>query len=233
MARELDPVVDELRSQLGLPEGYEDPGVGMFGLRNRVMAIGDAFVEVVSPVQDGTTAGRYLDRVGGDGGYMVIFQLDDAEAARARAAELGVREVWHLDLEDISGTHFHPADMRGAIVSIDEARPAETWHWAGPEWTGQAGTGAPGRLEGVRITVENPGEVAERWGRILGVAPAGVGESVRLDLDADTYVAFDAITSGDAEKLADIVVSVPEEIRRGRAAVEIGGARFALRSAAS
>jgi hypothetical protein len=227
-AREIDPVVAELRSELGLGEGYEDPGVAMFGLRNRVLALGDAFIEVVSPAQDGTTAGRYLDRQGGDAGYMVMFQIDDLEGARARAKEMGIRVVWEMDLPDISGTHLHPADMRGAIVSLDRPDPAETWHWAGPDWTGQAGTGAPGRLEGVRMTVAEPVQTAERWARVLGVEVSGGEPSPRLELDG-SFVAFDALTMDDSEKLADVVVSVPEDVRRGRAAVEIGGARFALR----
>jgi hypothetical protein len=68
VARDLDAVVAELREALGLGEPFRDPGVGAFGLRNAVMALGDTFVEVVSPVREGTSAGRHLDRRGGDGG---------------------------------------------------------------------------------------------------------------------------------------------------------------------
>ena len=37
---------------------FRDPGVAAFGLQNAVMPIGRTFLEVVSPVQEGTTAGR-------------------------------------------------------------------------------------------------------------------------------------------------------------------------------
>src|SRR5918992_2816996 len=133
VARELEPVAERLRTELGLGEPFADPNVAEFGLRNAVFALGDVFLEVVAPMQDGTAAGRYLERHGGDGGYMVIFQLDDLESARERARELGVRVVWKLDLPDISGTHLHPTDMRGAIVSLDRAEPAESWRWGGPD----------------------------------------------------------------------------------------------------
>ena len=153
VAGELGPVAERLRAELGLGEPFADPAVGMFGLRNAVFALGDAFLEVVSPVQDGTAAGRQLERRGGDGGYMLIFQLDDLAGARARAAELGVRAVWEVDLPDISATHLHPADMRGAIVSIDRPLPPESWRWGGPDWTGRAGTGAPVE-EGTRLALD-------------------------------------------------------------------------------
>ena len=41
-AGELEPVAQELRSTLGLQEPFHDPGVGMFGLRNAVFALGEA-----------------------------------------------------------------------------------------------------------------------------------------------------------------------------------------------
>ncbi len=67
-ARDLDAVAGELRAELGLGEPYADPGVGYFGLRNAVFALGDTFLEVVSPVEPDTAAGRLLERHGGDCG---------------------------------------------------------------------------------------------------------------------------------------------------------------------
>ena len=99
-ARDLDAAVRELRAALPLGEPYADPGVAFFGLHNAVMPLGDTFVEVVSPVQENTAAGRFLDRRG-DGAYMAMFQIEDLAGARDRAAALGVREVWAADLDDI------------------------------------------------------------------------------------------------------------------------------------
>jgi len=58
VARELDPVVADLTAVLGIEVAFHDPGVAEFGLRNAVMPVGDTFLEVVSPVQENTTAGR-------------------------------------------------------------------------------------------------------------------------------------------------------------------------------
>ena len=215
VARDLEPVSERLRTELGLGEPYADPGVGAFGLRNAVFAIGDTFLEVVSPTQPGTTAGRYLDRHG-DGGYMVIFQLDELDAARERAAARGIRTVWQVDLPDISGTHLHPADTRGAIVSLDRAEPAGSWRWGGPGWTERVGEGAPGALRGVTIQVNEPERVAGLWGEFLGVKPTGT----RLELDGG-YVAFE---QSDDERLVEVHVTVPDR----NETIEIGGARFRL-----
>ena len=90
-AGDLEVVAGQLREMLGLGEPFRDPGVGLFGLANTVFALGDCFFEVVSPTQPDTAAGRYLQRRGGDSGYMLIFDIEDLDGARARAGELGIR----------------------------------------------------------------------------------------------------------------------------------------------
>jgi len=232
VARELEPLAAQLRSALHLGEPFRDPGVGLFGLHNTVFALGDCFLEIVSPVQEGTTAGRYLERHGGDGGYMVIFDLEDLEGARSRAQAAGVRIVWQLDLPDISGTHLHPADMRGAIVSIDRSNPYGSWRWGGPEWTERIGAGgAPGRLAGVTIAVADPASVAARWGEVLGVAvgdgdAGGAGEPM-LALDGGV-VRFERADGEAAEGLSEIAVELPaeRELPGGGEVVELGGVRL-------
>ena len=169
-ASDLDAAVAELRAALPLGEPFSDPGVALFGLRNAVMALGDTFVEVVSPVQDATAAGRFLERRG-PGAYMAMFEVDDLAAARAQAAELGVREVWGVELPDIRAVHLHPSDVGAAIVSLDQPHPSGSWRWAGPEWEGRVPSeiGA-GRLTGVTLRAST--EVASRWSRLAGVPVA-------------------------------------------------------------
>ena len=76
---DLDDVVSELCETLAIRVCFDDPGFGAFGLHNALMVIGDQFLEVVSPVEDGTTAGRLLDKRSGDGGYMAIYEVDDLD----------------------------------------------------------------------------------------------------------------------------------------------------------
>ncbi len=224
VAAALEPVEAALRDALGLSEPFRDPGVGLFGLQNAVFALGDCFLEIVSPTQADTAAGRYLARHGGDGGYMAMFDVTDLEAARTRAQRAGVRTVWQIDLPDISGTHLHPADMRGAIVSVDESRPYGSWRWGGPQWTERTGSGAPGRLAAITLAVGDPAAAAKRWGEVLGVA-VGEEEGPVLAL-SDGEVRFQAATQEAAEGLSEIAVEIPHELPSGGEVIELGGVRL-------
>jgi hypothetical protein len=120
VARDCDQVAGELRRVFGWPPPFHDPGVGQFGLTNAVFAAGDTFVEVVAPARPGTTAGRYLERRGGDGGYMAIFQVSDLAAARRRVAGLGVRMVGTAELPTLPRLTFIPVTS-----------PARSCPWTG------------------------------------------------------------------------------------------------------
>ena len=162
---DLDRSVELLRSELALNEPFADPAVGYFGLRNAVFAIGDTFLELVSPMQDGTAAGRLLERRGGDCGYMAMLQVENAAAARERARRLGIREVFEVEFDEIAEAHLHPAEIGGAIVSVSQPRPPESWRWGGPGWRDRSASGA---LRGLTVAVADPRSVGDRWREVAG-----------------------------------------------------------------
>lgn len=212
-AGDLDAVSDQLRRTLGLREPYADPAVEHFGLRNAVFALGDTFLEVVSPIRPDTSAGRLIERRGGDCGYMLMFQVEDLAAARARAANAGVREVFEVSIDDMAEVHLHPADVRAAIVSLSQPRPPESWRWGGPDWTSRA---APVKVTGATITVAQPVGVAALWQTILNQEFKDVG--IRVSADE-----FD-------RGLTEIVLT-PEDLDawpEPREPIVIGGVRFVL-----
>ena len=225
VAHDCGPVAGELREAFGWDEPFHDPGVGRFGLTNAVFAAGDTFVEVVAPVQAGTTAGRYLERRGGDGGYMAIFQLPDLVAARARLPGLGVRVVWTADLPDIAGTHLHPKDVPGAIVSLDWAEPAGSWRWAGPAWTGRVPEHpGGGGVTGVTIEVADPAAAAARWAAVLGVTWTASGPAAGIELAGwGQRLRFEPARPGQGEGITAVSVA---GLPAGQAARVIGGVRF-------
>lgn len=227
VARELEPLVGDLRRTLDLREPFRDPGVGEFGLENAVFALEDCFLEVIAPTRAGTAGGRYLERHG-DGGYMIIFDVRELAAARERAAGMGIRVVWQIDLPDISGTHLHPADMGGAIVSIDRSEPEGSWRWGGPEWTGRRGCGAPLKIVSATFADPQPEALAGRWAEVLGV-PAGVtgGEAV-LALDG-AEVRFREQQAGSRPGLVELSLEREPGSSAELGSAELGGVRFSLR----
>lgn len=223
VASDCEGTARRLQEVFSWPEPFHDPGVGRFGLTNAVFAAGDTFVEVVAPVQPGTTAGRYLERRGGDSGYMAIFQMPDLAQARRRVAAAGVRVVWTADLADIAGTHLHPKDVPGAIVSLDWADPAESWRWAGPEWTGRAPSHPEGGVSGLTIEVTDPARAAARWAEVLGLTVAHDGGAATIQLEhARQDLRFVPAASGRGEAIAEVRLNTGREIPP----VLIAGVRF-------
>jgi hypothetical protein len=190
-ATDLKAGAARLGTLLGLAAPYRDPGVAEFGLDNAVFVFGDQFVEIVSPTRAGTAAGRQIERRG-DSGYMLILQTDDFDRDLARFERLGVRRVWAKDLQDIRATHLHPKDIGGAIVSIDQPKPAASWRWGGPDWTVQDGRAGQQRVVGVTVGADDPAAMAGRWATVLGLAaPTAQGATQRLVLDGG-WIDFEA-----------------------------------------
>jgi hypothetical protein len=231
VARDCDKTATALQETFGWSDPFHDPGVAEFGLINAVFPVGDTFVEVVSPVQPHTTAGRYLARRGSDSGYMAIFQMPSLEEARRRVSELGVRVVWKVDLDDIAGTHLHPKDIPGAIVSLDWASPTNSWRWAGPAWTGTAPDHPAGGIAGITVEVKEPAAAAEWWARVLGVeAEVGGGLAlVRLD-PAGQSLRFVSAVDGRAEGITELWLTpgLPGLPNVTGQVAEIAGVRFVV-----
>src|SRR5437660_10082525 len=178
-AHDLDEVAGQLRSALGLSEPFADPGVEHFGLRNAVFALADSFLEVVSPIRPDTSAGRLLERRGGDCGYMLMLQVADLAAARDRVRKLGIREVFEVSLDDMAEVHLHPADIRGAIVSLSQPEPPAAWRWGGPNWQGRRGGGV--ELSGATLTVSQPVDIADGWAQIVDEPIGNTGVRASAD----------------------------------------------------
>ncbi|MEL7185777.1 MAG: hypothetical protein AAFN50_04995 [Pseudomonadota bacterium] len=162
VAREMQPVREALYELLGVDAAYIDPKIDKFGLQNIVMTVGDTFLEVVCPVQEGTTAGRLLDRRGGDGGYMVIVQVDDLAAEKERLAATDIETVWEADIGHAKAIHLHPRDVPGAIASLDQMDPPEAWYWAGTDWNERTARNA-GNIVAAEVQSGDPKATAAKW----------------------------------------------------------------------
>lgn len=211
---DLDAAEADIRAVLGLEYAYADPGVGKFGLKNAVFPIGDTFLEVVSPKTEGTTAGRLLEKRGGDGGYMVILQVDDITEARERIKAAGARIVEQADFDGVAMSHVHPKDVGGAILSLDYMNPKERWEWGGPEWREHVRTDTSVAIVGAELQGADPDAMSARWSQVLGRPREVQGEGFRIGLDGGE-IRFVAARDGRGEGLRafDVAVHHPDEIR--------------------
>ena len=189
VAHQLQPAVSELTSVLGIESCRIDPGVGRFGLENTLMAIGTNFLEVVAPVEENTAAGRFLTKRKGDGGYILVCQVDEADhqrQCRENAAALGVRVAYESDRSPYHLMQLHPADLRNAMWEIDWDERAEMdgiWEPAGGNvWKKHIKDDVTFCLTGVELQSEDPLATAQQWGRIAGIEVEPATDGWRLVL---------------------------------------------------
>jgi hypothetical protein len=191
IAHELDPIAEQLNTVFDLKVGFRDPGVEFFGLHNIVMPVGGEFLEVVSPFRDDASGARYLARRGGDAGYMVILQDEDAFAHRERLEQAGVRIIARSPKGAYRYTHFHPADCGGVLMSIDSVEADAGWRergsdWppAGPDWRAHPSSAALGISAVIRSAPASAGASSStsrrapaamrwrsRWSAALSASP--------------------------------------------------------------
>jgi hypothetical protein len=223
VARDLEAVIRDLHDALDLDVAYRDPAVEAFGLQNAVLPVGTQFIEVVSPTREGTAGGRQLDRLGGDGGYMVICHTDDHPTVRQRVDEVGVRTV--IDTED-HGYHImqlHPSDTGGSFLEIDYQPggedPQGPWMPAGPNWQRACRTDVVKGITAVDVRSKDPDKTAARWGEIT--AREDAGRVLALDNATVTFV------EGPLDSLIGVTLSATDASRAGEQHV-IAGVTFTL-----
>ena len=175
VAEDLEFSLSELSRIFKTDVCFRDPGVGHFGLANGLLEVGGDFIEVVSPIKDNTTAGRFLNKMNGDGGYMLIFQCDNALAYREKAEKLNIRSIWKTDLDNgVSATHFHPKDINGVIMSIDSMNDDSWkekysyWQWAGDNWLNEKKNNGFSII-GVTMKCNNSKSLSEKWSLFLNL----------------------------------------------------------------
>ena len=220
VAEHLAPVIDDLTTILGINSCYVDPGVGIFGLENNLMAVGRNFLEVVAPTQPNTAGGRYLERRGGDGGYMVITQIDTFEnqqILRQRALDNGVRIAHESQREGWNLCQLHPADMRAAFLELEyDSKEDFNGHWnpvGGDGWEDKVKQDITEDFLGVELQGDNPLELAAHWASVTDCPIAEQGGHPCIAFNNVT-LRFVPVTDGRGPGLGglDIKVSNREAI---------------------
>jgi hypothetical protein len=212
VAAKLEPIEAQLESVLGIRVCYRDPGVAHFGLENALLPIGNQLLEVVAPIEEGTAGGRYLERRGGDGGYMVITQCDDHGPRRRRVEALGIRIVNQYDSGEFRNMQMHPKDTGGSFFEIDQQLgdgahdPDGPWEPAGPDWQQGRQLDRVSGIAAAEIQADDPARVAACWSEIAEIPLTTTADGhPALVLDNAT-VRFVPCTDGRPEGLGGIDV---------------------------
>jgi hypothetical protein len=173
-APQLEPVIADIAEIMGLKVCYRDGNVVKYGLENALLPVDTILLEVVAPLQPGTAAGRFLDKTGGRGGYMAIFCCDDPDARGRHAEQIGVRIANMIDHAPYHGVQLHPRDCRAAFIEFNHTDGSDDvlgpYPPAGPDWAQSIRRDVTQALIGVEMASPQPLELAEHWGRIIGVS---------------------------------------------------------------
>lgn len=242
VAPELEAAAEDIGAILGLQACHRSD-LREFGLVNVLFPVGTSFIEVVAPVRAGTAASRFLERSGGRGGYMAIFDCPDPDAYKARAADIGVRVSYEIDRPGAYRcVQFHPRDCRAAMLDIEHTHGGEAlsgpWLPAGPSWQEHVDTRLTRAIAAIEAVSPRPADLAAHWGAILQRPVTEAGGCLSIGVDGP-QVRIAANPDDDREYLSAVVLQVtdPEVVlaeaaRRGRArgpaSVELYGMTFRL-----
>ncbi|WP_024516660.1 hypothetical protein [Bradyrhizobium sp. Tv2a-2] len=240
VAPKLEPVIADIAAIMGLAVCYRDGNVEKYGLVNALLPVDTILLEVVSPFRDGTTAGRFIEKTGGRGGYMAIFCCDDPDARAKAANAIGVRTANVITHDPYHGVQLHPRDCRAAFIEFNHTDGSDdvsgAYPPAGPDWPKFIRKDVTQALTGVEMQSPEPDALAAHWGRILQVPVSrGEGGVAELKLPNASF----RFVRGDAEIMSalDFRVADPAavcEAARARGydisanAFQLGGVAFRL-----
>ncbi|MEM7543546.1 MAG: VOC family protein [Pseudomonadota bacterium] len=215
MSENLKPTETLLRELFDLTPCHRDPAVGEFGLENVLLPIGTQFLEIVAPIEDGTAAGRYLARRGGEGGYMVITQCDDAAPRARRFAEIGVRIAHQFKIDDFVNMQLHPRDTGGSFFEIDQQLGPRAnqldgpWAPAGYTWSNDRPSSVVTAIAAAEIQCADPLATATRWGQIAELPVEREADTFLIELD-NALLRFVSCDDGRPEGLAGLDLLTPD-----------------------
>lgn len=215
VAEKLAPVEEALCDVLGVKVCYRDPGVGRFGLENALFPIGNQLLEVVAPTEPGTAGGRYLERRGGDGGYMFITQCDDHAARRAHVDALGIRLAHHFERPTFTNMQLHPKDTGGTFFEIDQQLGPSAndidgpWLPAGDDWKGSRVLDRVTGIAAAEIQADDPAALSARWSEIAQIPLTQESGHPTMKLD-NAAARFVPITDGRPEGLGGIDIAAAD-----------------------
>lgn len=178
-----------LTDTFGLEVCHQADTIDDFAMSNAVVVIGDQFLEVATPLDDSSPAGRLLAKRG-EGGYLVMLQTEDLDTARRQAEGAGAVVTIELEHADARELHFHPRTTAGVALALDWMDPPTSWRWAGSDWERAVRTDVVSGVAGLTISADEPDIAAARWGEVLGCLVETGPDGSMIWLDSGDWLRF-------------------------------------------
>ena len=118
---DLDESIALYRDRLGMREQHRET-VEEFGVEAALLEIGDAHVELLTPIQSDSAVARFLEK-NGPGMHHVAYRTADIDAELERMAKAGVRmidEQARTGIRDSRVAFVHPKSTGGVLTEIVE-----------------------------------------------------------------------------------------------------------------
>ena len=162
VVRDADAALGFYRDALGLPVNV-DRVIDDQGVRGVLLPVGDAEIELLEPVREGTGVARFLESRG-EGLHHVCLESDDCAADLRAAAAAGAQLIDETPRPGLAGMigFLHPKSNHGVL--IEYATPAGEAH-AGPSADALAR-----RIDHIGIVVGDIAAAAATYARHFGYA---------------------------------------------------------------
>ena len=189
------------------------------GVENLIFAVGADMLEVMFATRPDSAIVGFMDRRGGDTGYMLVLQTGDVDMYKGLAEKEGVRVSHDGHFPNYRDIHLHPRDCGGALLSmarnLPDNEPDGTWY-PGGHWQDRTPSRAVDAIVAAEMCSPDPHALAERWGRLLDkpVATHGAGWAIELD---DAELRFMPCAEGQREGFYGLDLRVKD-----RALIEAG-----------
>lgn len=211
---DLDRAIADFQYIFGVRLAYQDPHVAQYGLHNALFPFGLAFVEVVAPFEDNTAAGRFMERTGGIGGYMAIFNCSDPLRRGTHAAAMGVPTAHAIDHDGFVGVQLHPRQCRATMIEFDhtpgEENPEGPYYPAGGDgWQHAITTDVSQGIAAIVVESPTPHELGRHWAQLIEKPYRADGDGGHIDVDM-INIRFAPAPAGARETLRAIVVATTD-----------------------
>lgn len=223
---DLDKAIADFQHIFGVRLAYQDPHVAKYGLHNALFPFGLGFVEIVAPFEANTAAGRFIERTGGVGGYMAIFNCSDPLRRGEHAAAMGVTTAHAIEHEGFVGVQLHPRQCRATMIEFDhtpgEENPEGPYYPAGGDgWQHAIATDTTQGIREIVVESPDPHDLGVHWSRIMQRPYHPEGNGGRIDVDM-INIRFAPAPAGARETLRAIVVSTTDATGVAQRAAALG-----------